>query len=380
MSNSNPLYKISLKHLLIDGKRQIGLQFYSNKVMNTLIKSMPGIKWSKEFNMAYLSNSKESISLIFNTFRGVAWIDGKYFFDKKTLKPRNESIAKKRIEHWKSKVPESFLNKLILKRYAENTINTYCSMFGQFQAYYDDKSVNDLGEFEIRSFMKNLILKGKSDSFINQMINAIKFYYEVVLQMPNRFYELERPMKREQLPKVLSKSVVLEMIEKTRNIKHKCFIAMLYSSGLRRSELLNLKIEDIDSKRMTVRVINGKGGKDRMSTLSEQLLLMLRAYYREYRPKVYLFEGQKGGKYSAESVLKVVKAAAKRAGCRQTVTPHMLRHSFATHLLEDGIDLRKIQHLLGHNSLKTTEIYTHVATNYQLGIKNPLDTLYLELK
>lgn len=380
MINSNPLYKISLKHLLIDGKRQIGLQFYSNKVMNTLIKSMPGIKWSKEFNMAYLSNSKESISLIFNTFRGVAWIDGKYFFDKKTLKPRNESIAKKRIEHWKSKVPESFLNKLILKRYAENTINTYCSMFGQFQAYYDDKCVNDLGEFEIRSFMKNLILKGKSDSFINQMINAIKFYYEVVLQMPNRFYELERPMKREQLPKVLSKSVVLEMIEKTRNIKHKCFIAMLYSSGLRRSELLNLKIEDIDSKRMTVRVINGKGGKDRMSTLSEQLLLMLRAYYREYRPKVYLFEGQKGGKYSAESVLKVVKAAAKRAGCRQTVTPHMLRHSFATHLLEDGIDLRKIQHLLGHNSLKTTEIYTHVATNYQLGIKNPLDTLYLELK
>lgn len=198
--------------------------------------------------------------------------------------------------------------------------------------------------------------------------------------MPNRFYDLERPIKREQLPKVLSKAIVLAMIEKTINLKHKCFIAMIYSSGLRRSELLNLKIEDIDSNRMTVKVNDGKGGKDRLSTLSVHLLTLLRKYYKEYKPKEYLFEGQKGGKYSAGSVLKVVKAAAKRTGCRQTVTPHMLRHSFATHLLEDGIDLRKIQHLLGHNSLKTTEIYTHVATNYQLGIKNPLDTLYLKLK
>ena len=113
----------------------------------------------------------------------------------------------------------------------------------------------------------------------------------------------------------------------------------------------------------------GKIGKDRMSTLSSNLLNLLREYYKEYRPKEYLFEGQKGGKYSAESVLKVVKAAVKRARFRKSVTPHELRHSFATHLLEDGIDLRKIQHLLGHNSLKTTEIYTHVATNFQLGKK-----------
>ena len=378
--NTRSLYKITLKHLFLNNEQQIGLQFYQNKVLNTMVKGLPNIKWSSEYNMAYISNKKQNIGLLFNTFRGVAWIDGKFFFDKKSKKTCNTLIAVEKVEHWKAKVPESYINKLILKRYAENTVNTYCSMFGQFMMFYKDYHVNELGEFEIRTFMKHIILSGKSDSFINQMINSIKFYYEVVLQMPNRFYNLERPIKKEKLPKILSKQLVLEMIEKTNNIKHKCFIAMIYSAGLRRSELLNLKIEDIDSNRMTVKVNDGKGGKDRLSTLSVHLLTLLRKYYKEYKPKEYLFEGQKGGKYSAGSVLKVVKAAAKLTGCRQTVTPHMLRHSFATHLLEDGIDLRKIQHLLGHNSLKTTEIYTHVATNYQLGIKNPLDTLYLKLK
>ena len=157
-------------------------------------------------------------------------------------------------------------------------------------------------------------------------------------------------------------------------------ISILYSAGLRRSEMLNLKISDIDSDRLTIRIRNGKGRKDRITTLSRVILLMLRSYFREYRPKEYLFEGRKGGQYAAASILKVVKRAAARAGIAQKVTPHMLRHSFATHLLEDGTDLRKIQSLLGHNSLRTTEVYTHVAINYQEDIKNPLDSLYLEKK
>ena len=371
------MHRITLKHLYIKGEKKIGLQFYPNKVLNSLIKGLPNVKWSNKFNITYIANNKSNINHIFEVFRGVAWIEGKYFFDKKSITSVNLEVPQKSIEVWKSKVPECYIDKLILKRYAENTVNTYCSMFGRFLTYYNNTKLEDLTEIEIKAFMKYLIKEGKSDSFINQMINAIKFYYEVVLQMPNRFYELERPIKREQLPKVVSKETVFAMIEYTQNIKHKCFIAMIYSAGLRRSELLNLKLKDIDSDRMTVRIESGKGGKDRFTTLSVQLLALLREYFKEYHPKVYLFEGQKGGKYSAESVLKVVKASAKRAGSHQRVTPHMLRHSFATHLLEDGIDIRKIQHLLGHNSLKTTEVYTHVAINYQLGIKNPLDTLFL---
>jgi len=371
--------KITLKHLFIRGEKKIGLQFYPNKVLNALVKGLPEVKFSKQFNMAYIDNNKQNICLILNTFRGVAWVDGKYFFDKKNIRPLDELNALNLSEELSSRVPESYLNKLIIKRYANNTIRTYCSLFARFLNRYKNQDIYDLGEAEIQQYMKELILAGKSNSFINQMINAIKFYYEIVLQMPNRFYELNRPIKREQLPKVISKESVIKMIDCTTNLKHKCLIALIYSAGLRRSEALELLPEHINSDRMTITIIHGKGGKDRITTLSSYLLDLLRQYFKEYRPKYYLFEGQKGGQYSATSILKVVRNAGYKAGVSTKVTTHMLRHSFATHLLEDGTDLRKIQNLLGHNSLKTTEVYTHVATDFQLGVKNPLDSLYLKI-
>jgi integrase/recombinase XerD len=191
--------------------------------------------------------------------------------------------------------------------------------------------------------------------------------------MPNRFYSVERPFKKESLPKVISKESVIKMIDVCPNIKHRCIVALLYSSGLRRAALLNLKISEIDSERMTIRVTQGKGKKDRISILSKRLLGDLREYYRAWRPKEYLFEGQEGRRYSATSVAKIIDKAAKKAKIAQKVSPHMLRHSLATHLLENGPDLRQIQTLLGHNSLKTTEIYTHVAVQGMNKIKNPLD-------
>jgi integrase/recombinase XerD len=193
--------------------------------------------------------------------------------------------------------------------------------------------------------------------------------------MPNRFYSVERPFKKESLPKVISKESVIKMIDVCPNIKHRCIVALLYSSGLRRAALLNLKISEIDSERMTIRVTQGKGKKDRISILSKRLLGDLREYYRAWRPKEYLFEGQEGRRYSATSVAKIIDKAAKKAKIAQKVSPHMLRHSLATHLLENGPDLRQIQTLLGHNSLKTTEIYTHVAVQGMNKIKNPLDLM-----
>jgi integrase/recombinase XerD len=195
--------------------------------------------------------------------------------------------------------------------------------------------------------------------------------------MPNRFYSVERPFKKESLPKVISKESVIKMIDVCPNIKHRCIVALLYSSGLRRAALLNLKISEIDSERMTIRVTQGKGKKDRISILSKRLLGDLREYYRAWRPKEYLFEGQEGRRYSATSVAKIIDKAAKKAKIAQKVSPHMLRHSLATHLLENGTDLRQIQTLLGYNSLKTTEIYTHVAVQGMNKIKNPLDLMSL---
>src|SRR5690554_2897293 len=189
------------------------------------------------------------------------------------------------------------------------------------------------------------------------MINSIKFYYEVVKGMPNRFYSIERPRKKEALPKVISLEEVKGIILKTNNIKHKCIVSLLYSAGLRRSELLNLKLQDIDSKRMSILVKNSKGGKDRVTLLNENVLKDLRKYYKKWKPKKYLFEGKEGTQYSASSVLNIIKKAAKKAGIKKNVSPHILRHSFATHLLENGTDLLYIQELLGHSSSKTTEIY-----------------------
>ncbi|MBL85970.1 MAG: recombinase [Winogradskyella sp.] len=357
---------VTLKHLLINKRKCIGIQFNSDKVLHALIEAIPNISWSAEFAMYYLPNRKSNIDLIFKTFHGVAWVNGNYFFQEKVVNDNNPVIKLDRyrnrtLEKGYKPCPESYLLKLELKRYSANTVKNYVSSFESFINHFKDKELNEINEADIRKYLQSMIKEGVSDSHVNLMINSIKFYYETVLGMPNRFYSIERPRKKKTLPKVLSKEEVLRMIDCTSNIKHRCIVALLYSSGLRRSELLKLRTTDIDSKRMVINIRGAKGCKDRLTVLSPSLLTDLRDYYREYRPEKHLFESPKGGKYSASSVLKIVKRAAIRAKVKQKVTPHMLRHSFATHLLEEGTDLRHIQLLLGHNSTKTTEIYTHVA-------------------
>jgi len=328
--------------------------------------------------MAYIPNTKGNLGIIFNTFKGVVWINYNRFLTNKPINTNNETVdvewfrKRKPIPEYRQ-CPEEYLLKLELKRYANSTVRTYVSFFEMFINFHKDKELHAIDESDIRVFLQNPIQKKVSNSYINQAINAIKFYYEVVLGMPNRFYEIERPRKESKLPKVISKEEILTIIDNTNNLKHRCIVQLLYGSGLRRSELLNLKINDIDSKRMLVRVEGSKGNKDRQTLLSKTALNDLRRYYAKYEPQVYLFEGKKGMKYSGASVLKVVKIAAEKARIRISVTPHVLRHSFATHLLESGTDLRQIQVLLGHGSSKTTEIYTHVATNTFESIKNPLD-------
>jgi site-specific recombinase XerD len=175
--------------------------------------------------------------------------------------------------------------------------------------------------------------------------------------MPNRFYEIERPRKDRKLPTVLSKNEVIELIDATNNLKHRCILSLLYSSGLRRSELLNLKIKDIDSQRMLIKVENSKGNKDRYTLLGDKMLKELRTYYREYRPKEYLFEGQTKPQYSGSSITKIIDSAAMKIGLKKKVTAHTLRHSFATHLLENGTDLR---HFLTVLFLSCSNGYIHV--------------------
>ncbi|MEK6480131.1 tyrosine-type recombinase/integrase [Catalinimonas sp. 4WD22] len=206
------------------------------------------------------------------------------------------------------------------------------------------------------------------------------YYYEQILKRPRTYYQIDRPRKEYRLPVVLSKHEVGAILKQVRNRKHHAILSTIYASGLRISEVIRLKIKDIDSKRMVLVVRQGKGKKDRQVPLSKHLLQELRTYYQEYQPKDYLFEGEKGGAYSKSSIQQIFRRAKKAVGIQKKATVHTLRHSYATHLLESGTDLRMIQVLLGHNSVKTTEIYTHVSQRYIQSVVSPFDTLSCDVK
>jgi site-specific recombinase XerD len=274
----------------------------------------------------------------------------------------------------KQEILLQYKQKLIQRRYSVNTQKTYLSLFKKFLYRFNDKTINDISKAEIEGYIYSLIrTKNISFSTQNQIINAIKFYYERVLNRERLTYWIERPKKEFKLPTVISEQSILRMLTSTNNIKHRCIIALLYSSGIRRSELLNLKKGDIDYERMMITIRGGKGNRDRVSLLSQTFMQSLIEYLQIYNPKYWFFESPTKKKYSSTSVLNIVKKAARKAGLAQKVTPHTLRHSFATHLLEHGTDIRYVQDLLGHSSIKTTQIYTHISDTSLRKIISPLD-------
>ena len=274
--------------------------------------------------------------------------------------------------------PAAFVDKLKTRRYSPNTIRTYTDLFEEFINYYPELDPKEISERDIVQYLRYLVDERQiSTSYQNQSINAIKFYYEQVLKGKRKFYFVERPRKEKRLPVVLSEEEIVRIFAQVDNLKHRCLLMLIYSAGLRIGEALNIKVADIDSARGQVSIRGAKGNKDRVSLLSASLLPLLREYYKQYQPKKYLFEGMGGGKYSARSAQAVLKRAVKKAKITKKVTLHTLRHSFATHLLENGTDLRYVQTLLGHNSSRTTEIYTHVSTKALRDIRSPLDKLNL---
>lgn len=269
-----------------------------------------------------------------------------------------------------------FENKLKVQRYAEASIRNYNSAVKRFLslAIKKYKIPNEIDEAVIERYIIWLIEeKNASRSFQINELSGITKYFDLVYNIKFDLKHLYPKRKENTLPKYISKKEVKLMIDKTENIKHKCIIMMLYSGGLRLSELLNLRVYDIDSDNMIIHINKSKGNKDRKVMLSEKLLAELRQYYKSFKPKEFLFEGQKGGIYSSKSVQAIVKNAASKANIKKKVTPHILRHSFATHLIENGTDMRYVQDLLGHGSIKTTEIYNRVTDVTKSKIKSPLD-------
>ncbi len=267
-----------------------------------------------------------------------------------------------------------FIKILELKRYSKQTINSYKSHLYLVHNHFNNKSFKAITDKELFEFIYYMVnIKKISASYQRQIVGSLKLFYIEIYNRAIPFEYLKVTQRENKLPVVLSKKEVMKVINNTNNLKHKAILSVIYSAGLRIGELLELKKIDIDSERMLIHVRAAKGKKDRYTVLSEKGLDILREYYKEYKPKDFLFEGQKGGKYSSESTGQFFKRALKKAKINKHATLHTLRHSFATHLLEDGIGIAHIQKLLGHNNISTTLIYTHIAKDAIEKIKSPFD-------
>jgi site-specific recombinase XerD len=268
-------------------------------------------------------------------------------------------------------------DRLFARRYSWNTIKSYTRLFYNFAEHFGFKNPNDIEIKEIEQYITELVIRGISESMQIQIISAIRFYYSEVLHSNQSYYQLPSPKKSEYLPTILAFSEVKAIFSKIDNLKHKCMAYMGYATGMRISEVVGLKIKEVDFKRKTIMVRGGKGKKDRTIMLSEKLALLLQDYLAKYEPKEWLFEGQLDAQYSVRSLQTVFKNAVNKTSIKKRVTFHTLRHSFATHLLEAGTDLRLIQDLLGHASIQTTVRYTHVSVKQITNIQSPLDKLDL---
>ena len=366
-----------------NGREVLLIAFKYNLELKEYLKKFEGIRWSTTLRSFYVLFSKEVTNALFQYLRA-----RQYYIDYSALKTKKESKGNLKPVKKVSIGPEisasvqdnirSFKKWMAQKRYSENTINTYESMLLLFFRFQHPKTEGDITENDILRFNTDYIIaNGFSYTYQNQAINAIKLFYRQRGNgqlLPETF---ERPKKSRKLPEVLSIDEVKLILGHTPNLKHRTLLSLLYSCGLRIGEALKLQLSDIDKERSFMHVRSAKGAKDRYVPIPKQMIRLLKKYIESYKPELYVFEGQNGGMYSAVSARQVLKRALNKAGIKKSITLHTLRHSHATHLLENGTDLRFIQELLGHNNPKTTMIYTHVSTTSLDKIKNPFDEFEL---
>jgi len=384
---------ITLKPLYHRGTENIAVCFTPDQVIEQQVRQVSGARWSRTHQCWYVPLSKESYAALKVQIKGRADLNTKllkqYLEQRKSVHPfvKNDALSKQRalllLQHPLNpqtlQAFKAFQAMLQLKGYSVNTFRVYCNEFHCLLRLLGTVSVNDLTKEHIMSYLLWLIKKKRySETHVHTAVNAIKFYFEQVEKRPRAFYDLPRPKKPMKLPSILAVEEIVSLIQTTENLKHRALLMTAYSAGLRVSELVRLKIAHVDSKRMMMLIEQGKGKKDRMVPLSQRLLEALRQYIKNYRPKVYLFEGDEGGApISTRTAQRILAIAKGKAKVYKKGSIHSLRHSYATHLLEGGTDVRYIKELLGHQSLKTTLIYTHVSIKNISNVQSPLDKLKL---
>ncbi|SNR37770.1 site-specific tyrosine recombinase/integron integrase [Lutibacter flavus] len=368
---NTPKIVVSLIKVIHHKNESLLLTFkYNDSVINRL-RALQIFKWSKSRKGWYCNYSNENIEIINKQLKPFVILN----VNKNSFSPEHLKYYKNRdLSNENKIIIRSFVTYLKGKRYSESTIKTYFNFVSDFIDYIQPKPISELTNRDVEKFLEDIFAPRKySISSQRQFISAIKLF--------SIFYEnckidnliLSRPKKDKKLPAILSQIEVINILQNTLNLKHRAVLGLLYASGLRIGELINLELKNIDIQRKQLHVQNAKGRKDRYVSLADSYIPLLMNYLNSYKPEKYFVEGKIGTKYSANSVRSFLKKSCRLAGIKKLVTPHTLRHSYATHLLENGIDLRLIQELLGHARPETTMIYTHVSKKSLLTVKSPLD-------
>lgn len=366
---------IKVSNLVYNKQHHISLAFAYNQQLISIVRKIPTAIWHTSKKVWHLMDTEDHLKLIQNSFENEAIIDTSNYNTSLKETFINHPLKRERLLSESQKdLLNNFFKYLRGKRYSKSTINTYVYYVADFIEFYTTKALHELNNRDVELFIESVfIARNYSISTQRQFISALKLFiiFEPSTHIQN--LELERPQRSRTLPGILSQKEVVGLISNTKNLKHRAIIALLYSSGLRISELINLKLSDISVDRRQVFIKNSKGRKDRYVTLAESMMPLLQQYLKLYKPQLYFAEGPPSEPYSASSVRQFIKASRVLSGITTSITPHTLRHSYATHLLEQGVGIRHIQELLGHSKPETTMIYTHIAKRDLLNIKSPLD-------
>lgn len=371
---------ITLEPFIHKTKSCIAIKFPYSFETKEYIKQFEGVYWTKTHRTFYFIYDEVRLKKFVEYLK----IGGLHVLEAtpETASPINNMQQHKLrpLTPDKTKIYEHFVAFLKGKRFSKSTITTYAGFVQDFLRFTEDKPTEKLNEHDVRLYVQWAVGNlNYSISTHRQLVSGLKHFAYFYPACAINAEKIHMPKKDKKLPVVLSIEEIFRLIQSTKNLKHRAIIAMLYGSGLRIGELLNLKLSDFDFTRKQLHIRNGKGRKARYATIAESLFPLLKNYHQTYKPKLYFIENPNGGPYSAESIRSFLKRGAKNANIPKTVTPHTLRHSYATHLLEQGIDIRYIQELLGHSRPETTMIYTHVTRKDLQEIKSPLDTAIKKL-
>jgi len=380
---------IILDSFLLQEVLQIEIQFSTMDIrLKELTKKIPQVKWSTAHGKYYISYTQENKLFLFHYFNKAGCFVNyeklkgvkRPTLLKPKIKSKYVSVSKADLDPVQTRDLKKFVSYLRGKRFSESTVRSYYG-FTLKLVVYSKKPVENILYRDIELFLEHIITKqGYAVSSHRQCVSAFNHFAKLFEIEGAESLENLRPRKSRLLPTILSQKEVIRILQLTKNLKHRFILALLYSSGLRIGELIAMKVEHIDVDRKQLFISSGKGRKDRTVILAENMIPLLYNYLRTYQPDFYLIEGQDGGKYSSSSIRAFLKKSCKYAKILKRVTPHTLRHSYATHMLEDGVDLRYIQTLLGHSRPETTMIYTQVTTKDLLKIKSPLDTAVMRIK